>query len=194
MVQVLKSASLPPVRSPSVFNSRLLCRLNPSSNPSQKLKANHLNFSFSKMTQSLPDFSQKVSTEPSRILPLISSKTPLINALPDGCTPPSVIILDVLLTGPDGFTFLNEIASYSDLSNIPIIIVSSLNFPMQTLESYNVKKILNKATMTPQDLPAAISEILSVKIRSGQKNNLTKNRTVGCAKKGSQKLNQEKGK
>lgn len=117
-----------------------------------------------------------------------------INALPDGCTPPSVIILDVLLTGPDGFTFLNEIASYSDLSNIPIIIVSSLNFPMQTLESYNVKKILNKATMTPQDLPAAISEILSVKITNGQKINLAKNRTAGCAKKSSKKLNQEKGK
>jgi len=117
-----------------------------------------------------------------------------ISALPDGCTPPSVIILDVLLTGPDGFTFLNEIASYSDLSNIPIIIVSSLNFPMQTLASYNVKKILNKATMTPQDLPAAISEILSVKNRSGQKSNLTKNRIADCAKKGSQKLNQEKGK
>lgn len=117
-----------------------------------------------------------------------------INALPDDCTPPSVIILDVLLTGPDGFTFLNEIASYSDLSNIPIIIVSSLNFPMQTLESYNVKKILNKATMTPQDLPAAISEILSVKIRSGQKSNLTENRIAGFTKKGSQKLNQEKGK
>lgn len=117
-----------------------------------------------------------------------------INALPDDCTPPSVIILDVLLTGPDGFTFLNEIASYSDLSNIPIIIVSSLNFPMQTLESYNVKKILNKATMTPQDLPAVISEILSVKIRSDQKSNLTENRTAGFTKKGSKKLNQEKGK
>lgn len=117
-----------------------------------------------------------------------------INALPDGCTPPSVIILDVLLTGPDGFTFLNEIASYSDLSNIPIIIVSSLNFPMQTLESYNVKKILNKATMTPQDLPAAISEILSVKIVNNQKSNPTKNRTAGFTKKGSKKLNQEKGK
>lgn len=117
-----------------------------------------------------------------------------INALPDGCTPPSVIILDVLLTGPDGFTFLNEIASYPDLSNIPIIIVSSLNFPMQTLESYNVKKILNKATMTPQDLPAAISEILSVKITNNQKSNLAKNRTAGFTKKGSQKLNQEKGK
>lgn len=117
-----------------------------------------------------------------------------INALPDDCTPPSVIILDVLLTGPDGFTFLNEIASYSDLSNIPIIIVSSLNFPMQTLESYNVKKILNKATMTPQDLPAAISEILSVKITNNQKSNLIKNRTADRAKKSPKKLNQEKGK
>mgnify|MGYP002753821770 CR=1 FL=1 len=114
-----------------------------------------------------------------------------INALPDGCTPPSVIILDVLLTGPDGFTFLNEIASYSDLSNIPIIIVSSLNFPMQTLESYNVKKILNKATMTPQDLPAAISEILSVKITNDQKSNLTKNRTADRAKKDSTRVSQE---
>ena len=65
---------------------------------------------------------------------------------------------------------------------------------MQTLESYNVKKILNKATMTPQDLPAAILEILSVKITNGQKINLAKNRTAGCAKKGSKKLNQEKGK
>lgn len=117
-----------------------------------------------------------------------------INALPDDCTPPSVIILDVLLTGPDGFTFLNEIASYSDLSFVPIIIVSSLNFPMQTLESYNVRRILNKATMTPQDLPAAISEILSVKIVNNQKSNPTKNRTAGCAKKSSKKLNQEKGK
>lgn len=117
-----------------------------------------------------------------------------INALPDGCTPPSIIILDVLLTGPDGFTFLNEIASYSDLSNIPIIIVSSLNFPMQTLESYNVKKILNKATMAPQDLPAAISEILPVKITNGKKSNLIKNRTAGCAKNGPKKFNQEKGK
>lgn len=117
-----------------------------------------------------------------------------INALPDGCTPPSVIILDVLLTGPDGFTFLNEIASYSDLSFVPIIIVSSLNFPMQTLESYNVRRILNKATMTPQDLPAAISEILSVKIANNQKSNPTKNRTADYAEKGSQKLNQEKGK
>ena len=65
---------------------------------------------------------------------------------------------------------------------------------MQTLESYNVKKILNKATMAPQDLPAAISEILPVKITNGKKSNLIKNRTAGCAKNGPKKFNQEKGK
>jgi hypothetical protein len=137
-----------------------------------------------------PIFARLFSKSLHRVFPdstvsIFENAIDAINALPDDCTPPSVIILDVLLTGPDGFTFLNEIASYSDLSNIPIIIVSSLNFPMQTLESYNVKKILNKATMTPQDLPAAILEILSVKIRSGQKNNLAKNRTSDRAKKGS---------
>lgn len=135
-----------------------------------------------------------LKTFPNSTISTFENAIDAINALPDGCTPPSVIILDVLLTGPDGFTFLNEIASYPDLSCIPIIIVSSLNFPMQTLESYNVKKILNKATMTPQDLPAAISEILSVKITNGQKSNLTKNRSTDCAKKGSKKFNQEKGK
>ena len=85
-----------------------------------------------------------------------------IGALPDGCIPPSVIILDVLLTGPDGFTFLNEIASYPDLSNIPVIIVSSLNFPMSSLDSYNVKKILNKTTMQPEDLSSAVIEVLGI--------------------------------
>ena len=78
-----------------------------------------------------------------------------IEALPNGCVPPSV-------TGPDGFTFLNEIASYPDLSNIPVIIVSSLNFPMSSLDSYNVKKILNKTTMQPEDLPSAVIEVLGI--------------------------------
>lgn len=117
-----------------------------------------------------------LKTFPNSTISTFENAIDAINALPDGCTPPSVIILDVLLTGPDGFTFLNEIASYPDLSCIPIIIVSSLNFPMQTLESYNVKKILNKSTMTPKDLPAAITEILSKKIIKNQHINLHKSK------------------
>lgn len=86
-----------------------------------------------------------------------------ITALPDGCKPPALFILDVLLAGPDGFTFLNEIASYPDLSKIPVIIVSSLKFPDQTYESYNVVEILNKTTMTPQALFFAVVKALKKK-------------------------------
>ncbi len=86
-----------------------------------------------------------------------------IAALPDGCKPPDLFILDVLLIGPDGFTFLNEIASYPDLSKIPVIIVSSLKFPDQTYESYNVVEILNKTTMTPQALFSAVTKALNRK-------------------------------
>lgn len=94
-----------------------------------------------------------------------------IASLPDGCHPPALFILDVLLTGPDGFAFLNEIASYSDLSRVPVIIISSLNFPEQSFESYNIIKILNKATMTPQDLSAAVISSLNLKNTSQEGNN-----------------------
>ena len=38
---------------------------------------------------------------------------------------PSLIILDVLLTGPDGFTLLNELLSYPETSQIPVLLISS---------------------------------------------------------------------
>lgn len=83
-----------------------------------------------------------------------------ISALPDGCVLPQLIVLDVLLTGPDGFAFLNEISSYADLSEIPVVIVSSLHFPEQSLKKYNVVKILDKSTMLPSDLINTVQETL----------------------------------
>ena len=65
---------------------------------------------------------------------------------------PEIIFLDILLTGPDGFTLLNEIASYPDTAKIPIVIISSLNFAGQDLSAYNVVGILNKESMTPADI------------------------------------------
>jgi len=65
---------------------------------------------------------------------------------------PDLIFLDVLLTGPDGFTFLNELASYQDTAKIPIVIVSSLDFKGQDLSAYGVVGILDKSTMTPKDM------------------------------------------
>lgn len=69
---------------------------------------------------------------------------------------PDLILLDILLTGPDGFAFLNELASYSDTAKIPVIIISSLDFSGQDLSHYGVIRILDKNTMTPDDIKSAV--------------------------------------
>lgn len=66
---------------------------------------------------------------------------------------PDLIFLDILLDGPDGFTYLNEIASYSETEKIPVVIVTSLEIPSD-LSSYGVVKVLDKSTMTPADIRA----------------------------------------
>ena len=65
---------------------------------------------------------------------------------------PELIFLDILLDGPDGFTFLNELISYDDTARIPIIIVSSLDFKGQDLSSYGVVGVLNKEKMVPEEI------------------------------------------
>ena len=65
---------------------------------------------------------------------------------------PSLIFLDILLDGPDGFTFLNELLSYPDLVKIPIVIVSSLDVKSYNLKNYNIVKVLDKTTMQPKDV------------------------------------------
>ena len=65
---------------------------------------------------------------------------------------PKLIFLDILLDGPDGFTFLNELVSYTDTATIPIVIVSSLDFSNKDLTEYGVVGVLDKATMTPQEI------------------------------------------
>ena len=74
---------------------------------------------------------------------------------------PDLILLDILLTGPDGFTFLNEIVSYEDTAKIPVVIVSSLKLKAEKLEEYNVSRILNKETMMPEDVKKIAKEILA---------------------------------
>ena len=81
---------------------------------------------------------------------------------------PDLIFLDILLTGPDGFTFLNEIVSYEDTGKIPVVIISSLDFQLESLKNYNVVKILNKAALLPSDLRAVAQEILALKAKNGQ--------------------------
>lgn len=73
-----------------------------------------------------------------------------MNALEKGL--PEMIFLDILLSGPDGFTFLNELVSYSDTMKIPVVVISSLKFSEKDLRDYGVVGVLDKTTMTPEEI------------------------------------------
>ena len=69
-----------------------------------------------------------------------------------------LIFLDILLDGPDGFTFLNELISYDDTVKIPIVIVSSLDFKKQDLSVYGVVGVLDKEKMIPKEIKKYVDE------------------------------------
>ena len=61
---------------------------------------------------------------------------------------PDLVILDILLTGPTGFAVLNEMRSYPELANVPVIIVSSVKMPEEdavALKQYGIVTSLDKA-------------------------------------------------
>ncbi|MBR2710356.1 response regulator [Candidatus Saccharibacteria bacterium] len=80
-----------------------------------------------------------------------------MSAIADGELP-DLIFLDILLTGPDGFTFLNETISYKDTVEIPVVIVSSLDFGERDLSTYGVVGVLNKDKMRPDDVRKYVEE------------------------------------
>ncbi len=74
---------------------------------------------------------------------------------------PDIIILDVLLNGHSAFALLNELQSYQDTANIPIIICSNLvnHLDMKTIRHYNVHKVIDKSVITPDILINSCREI-----------------------------------
>ena len=71
---------------------------------------------------------------------------------------PSLVFLDPILTGPDGFTFLNEMASYADTMEVPIVLVSEKDFSGFDLSEYNVVGMLDKNVMKPTEVVLYASE------------------------------------
>jgi len=75
---------------------------------------------------------------------------------------PDVIILDVLLTGSTAFALLHELQSYGDTKNVPVILCTNMaeNLKLEDLKMYGVRRIIDKSTMQPDDLRAAIRSVL----------------------------------
>jgi len=75
---------------------------------------------------------------------------------------PEVIVLDVLLAGSTAFALLNELQSYSDTGVVPVILCTNIadQFDAKELKEYGVKKVVDKTTMHPSDLVAAIRGVI----------------------------------
>ena len=75
---------------------------------------------------------------------------------------PDAIVLDVLLTGSTALALLHELQSYGDTASMPIIICTNLasDLNLANLEPYGVKRILDKITMLPDDVVAAVRSVL----------------------------------
>lgn len=75
---------------------------------------------------------------------------------------PDAIVLDVLLPGPNAFAFLHELRSHSDLAGVPVILCtnSADQIAGEDVAAYGVTRVLDKATMVPGDLVAAVKKAL----------------------------------
>lgn len=77
-------------------------------------------------------------------------------------TPPSAIVMSLMLDGPGALGLLHELQSYADTADIPIIVcMNTPNIASDELEPYGVKRIIDSATMKPGDVPAAVRSVLA---------------------------------
>ncbi len=75
---------------------------------------------------------------------------------------PDVIVLDVLLAGSTAFALLHELQSYSDTGSVPVVLCTNIadQFDVAKLKEYGVKRVVDKTTMHPDDLVAAVRSVV----------------------------------
>lgn len=75
---------------------------------------------------------------------------------------PDVLVIDMLLTGTTALTLLHELQSYPDTKAIPVILCTNLadGLSVDDLKAYGIKQVIDKTTMHPDDLAAAVRKVL----------------------------------
>lgn len=77
---------------------------------------------------------------------------------------PALIIADVLLGDHNSFTLFHELQSYPDTASIPVVVCTTLGkeqFSGAQLSSYGIVAVLDKTTMTPDQLLLVVDTHLS---------------------------------
>ncbi|HSW92688.1 MAG TPA: response regulator [Patescibacteria group bacterium] len=75
---------------------------------------------------------------------------------------PDAIILDFFMPGPNALVLLHELQSYGDTAKVPVVLCTNnaSDIPKESISSYGVVSILDKATMHPNDVAAAVRKAL----------------------------------
>lgn len=76
---------------------------------------------------------------------------------------PDAVVLDMFLPGPNALVLLHEMQSYVDLSKVPVILCtgSAVALPAKERTAYNIVAVLDKSTMQPGDIVAAVTRVLA---------------------------------
>lgn len=74
---------------------------------------------------------------------------------------PDVIVVDMLLTGTTALALLHELQSYSDSGAIPVILCTNMadSLRLDEVRPYGVQRVLDKTTMYPDDIVAAVRSL-----------------------------------
>jgi DNA-binding response OmpR family regulator len=75
---------------------------------------------------------------------------------------PDLILLDILLPGKDGISFLKWFKNEPEISSIPVVVISNYDDPKAKKEAFElgVKEYLLKTDYTPQQLVEKIKKYL----------------------------------
>jgi DNA-binding response OmpR family regulator len=75
---------------------------------------------------------------------------------------PDLILLDILLPGKDGISFLKWLKNESEISSIPVVVISNYDDPRAKKEALDlgIKEYLLKTDYTPQQLVEKIKKYL----------------------------------
>lgn len=76
---------------------------------------------------------------------------------------PDILVLDIFLPGPNAVALLHELQSHADLALLPIIVCSNsaADVPEGVLTAYGVRRAIDKTSMQPDDLVAAVKRELA---------------------------------
>ena len=76
---------------------------------------------------------------------------------------PECIVLDVLLAGSTAFALLHELQTYTDTAQVPVVLCTNLadQFDTRKVASYGVRRVVDKTTMHPSDIVAAVKAVVA---------------------------------